>query len=264
MVKVAAFVVARNEEEHLGDTLDSLHSQTQVIDPIVVVDDGSTDHTYVIANRKGCRVVMLPYHADSYVGRPELANVFNAGLDCIMAHFIPDFVIQMGADHILSEDYVESIIERMGESVKMASGSTQLAPLEPDTPWGSGRIIDAKLWYDINGMRYPVKWGYESWLVYKFRMLGYEVKRYDDITSFTRPVRMYPEKANYWGRCSYALGGAIPFAMVKAISMGMDGLHYMKGYFTRSEVEKHEDIAKYVRKQQYERGLAKISGRGWC
>jgi len=34
----------------------------------------------------------------------------------------------------------------------------------------------------------------------------------------------------------------------------------MKGYFSRKDVEKHEDIAKFVRRQQYERGLSKIKG----
>jgi hypothetical protein len=40
--------------------------------------------------------------------------------------------------------------------------------------------------------------------------------------------------------------------------MGTDGLHFMKGYFSRKDVEKHKDIAKFVKKQQYEKGLRKI------
>lgn len=258
MFNVSAFIAARNEQEYLGKTIDSLKKQTQEIYPIVVVDDGSTDNTPLIAQEKGCKLVRLPYHEESYVGRPELAEVCNAGLEYIKNHFIPDFILQMGADHILSEKYVESIIDRMGENVKVASGATQMKNLNVDTPWGSGRIIDGKLWNKINGMRYPVKWGFESWIVYKFRMLRYEVKRYDDILSFTRPLRMYPDKAFNWGKCSYALGGSLPFALIKAGGMGMDGIHLMKGYFHRKDVEKHDDIAKYVKKQQYKRGLQKI------
>ena len=258
MYSVSSFIIAKNEERSIGRTIDSLKSQTHGVYPIVVVDDGSVDGTSAIAIEKGCQVVRLPYHEDSYVGRPELANVCNAGLERIKEHGIPDFVLQMGADHILSDNYIESILSRMGTNVKIASGATQMKRLNPDTPWGSGRLIDARLWNAINGMRYPVKWGHESWIVYKVRQLGYDVRRYDDIASLTRPVRMYPDKAFNWGKCSYALGCALPFALIKARGMGTNGLNFMKGYFSRKDVEKHEDIAKFVKRQQYERGLSKI------
>ena len=57
-------------------------------------------------------------------------------------------------------------------------------------------------------------------------------------------------------RGARALGGSLPFALIKALGMGTDGFHFMKGYFSRKDVEKHEDVAKFVKKQQYERGLA--------
>jgi len=260
LYSVSSFIMARNEEDNIGRTIDSLKNQTHDVHPIVVVDDGSVDATPTIAVEKGCQLVRLPYHEESHVGRPELANVRNAGLTRIKEHGIPDFVLQMGADHILSDNYVESILSRMGTNVKVASGATQIERLNVNTPWGSGRLIDARLWNAINGMRYPVKWGHESWIIYKVKQLGYEVRRYDDVASFTRPVRMYPDKAFKWGKCSYAIGCSLPFALIKAFGMGTDGLHFMKGYFSRKDVEKHEDIAKFVKKQQYERGLSKIKG----
>lgn len=254
MVKVSAFIIARNEEEHLGSTLDSLINQTHKLDFIVVVDDGSRDLTSEIAQERGCKVVRLPYHEASYVGRFELATVCNAGLKYIRENSTPDYIIQMGADHVLSKDYVESIINRMvNNNVAIASGGTQLEKLNPDTPWGSGRIIDAEIWREINGIQYPVKWGYESWIVYRMRQLGYQVKRYDDIQSFTRPVRMYPEKANYWGKCSYALGSSFLFVLIRSLRMKFDGIHYIKGYFSRQDVDRHEDIAQFVRGHQYSR-----------
>ena len=260
MHSVSSFIIARNEERSIGRTIDSLKSQTQEVYPIVVVDDGSVDTTPTIAVEKECQLVRLPYHEDSYVGRPELANVCNAGLRRIKEHGIPDFVLQMGADHILSDHYVESILSRMCTNVKVASGATQIERQNVNTPWGSGRIIEARLWNAINGMKYPVKWGYESWIVYKVRQLGYDVRRYDDVDSFTRPVRMYPDKAFKWGKGSYALGCSLPFALTRAWGMGTDGFNFMKGYFSRKDVKMHDDIAKFVKKQQYERGLSKIKG----
>lgn len=254
MLKVSAFIIARNEQDHIGDTIDSLINQTHELDFIVVVNDGSTDSTPCIAENKGVSVVSLPYHEESYVGRFELATVCNAGLSVIRDYSTPDYIVQMGADHILSKNYVESIINRMNNNyVAIASGGTQLERLNPDTPWGSGRIIDANIWREINGIQYPVKWGYESWIVYRMRQLGYQVKRYDDIHSFTRPVRMYSEKAYYWGKCSYALGASFPFVVIRALRMKVDGIHYIKGYFSRQNVDKHEDIAQFVRGHQYSR-----------
>ena len=247
-IKVSAFIIARNEQGNISTTIDSLLNQTHKLDFIVVVDDGSWDLTPLIAKVKGCKVIRLPYHIDSYVGRPELANVCNAGLISIKEHSTPDYILQMGADHILSKEYVKSIIYRMiNNNVAVASGGTQLERLNPDTPWGSGRIIDAEIWKGINGIQYPVNWGYESWIVYKVKQLGYQVKRYDDVHSFTRPVRMYPKKAYYWGKCSYALGASFPFVFIRTLRMKINGIHYINGYFSRQDVNKHEDIAQFVK-----------------
>ena len=237
-----------------------MKNQTIKIHPIVVVDDGSIDATPTIAVEKGCELVQLPYHVESYVAMPEMANVCNAGLEHIKTHGIPDFIIQMGADHILSYDYVESIISKMGNPVKIASGATQFKRINRNTPWGSGRIIDAKLWNEINGMKYPVAWGYESWIIYKVRSMGYEVRRYDEIPSSTRKIRMNPDKAFKWGKCSYALGCSLPFALSKALTYGFNSIYYMKGYFARARVDKHEDIAKFVRKNQYQQAIDIILG----
>lgn len=256
---VSAFIIARDEEKGIGFTIDSLKNQSHDLSYIVVVDDGSKDATPTIATLKGCDLMRLPYHSESYLGRPELAGVCNAGLKCIKDYGQPDFILQMGADHMLTKDYVKSLLSKMiSQDVKIASGGTQFEDLSEDTPWGSGRLIDAKIWDEINGLVYPVNWGYESWIIYKFRSLGYEVKRFDDIKSNMRPLRMYPEKAFNWGRCTYALGGALPFALAKAGGMGSDGFSFMKGYFSRKGIEKHEDIAQFVKRQQYARARDKI------
>jgi len=49
MYLVSSFIIARNEEDNIGRTIDSLKSQTQDFHPIAVVDDGSVDATPTIA-----------------------------------------------------------------------------------------------------------------------------------------------------------------------------------------------------------------------
>lgn len=259
MASVSAIICARDEEKAIGSTIDALKDQSHDLRTIVVVDDGSRDTTPKIAKLKSCDLVSLPYHAESYIGRPELAEVCNAGLKRIKEYSLPDYILQMGADHVLSKDYVKYILKKMiRQNIRIASGATQFKNLSEDTPWGSGRLIDARIWDEINGLVYPVKWGYESWIVYKFRSLGHEVKRFEDVESEMRSVQMYPGKAFNWGRCTYALGGALPFALIKAGGMGMNGLSFIKGYLSRRGVEKHEDIARFVKYQQYSRAQETI------
>lgn len=258
-VKYAVFVIARNEALNIEGTIRSIRDQSVNLDYLVVVNDGSTDETADILNSLRCNYITLPYHLESYAGRPELAEVCNAGLRAIKRVRAPDYVLQMGGDHILPRDYIENLLSRMEPNVKMASGTYIGARLNRDVPLGSGRLIDAQIWRQINGMVYPVKYGYESWLIYRMRSMGYEVKRYDDVRTITRGIRMNPRKAVAWGKSTYALGGGIPFAVVKALGMGVDGLHFLKGYFSRVGVDQHQDIAGYVRKQQYSR----LSARLW-
>jgi len=258
MTNVASFVIARNEEKSIENTIISLQEQTHKINFITVVNDGSTDKTQDIIDSYNCNHVNLPPHDENYAGRPELAQVCNFGLKEITQNMDPDYILQMGSDHILPPHYIETLLSRMGETVKIASGTYEGAKLNPDVPLGTGRLIDAKLWKEINGMTYPIKYGYESWLVYKVQQLGYEVKRYDDLLTVTRDIRMNPSKAFEWGRCTYALGGALPFAIIKALGMGENGYHFLRGYCSRKGVDKHMDIAEYVKAQQYSRLLARI------
>jgi len=63
-MKVACIIVARNEAPNIGQTLKALTSQTVKVDPIVVVDDGSIDETTLIAERYGCKVILLSQHRE--------------------------------------------------------------------------------------------------------------------------------------------------------------------------------------------------------
>ena len=179
MLDVSAFIIARNEEDNIGRTIDSLKSQTHGVYPIIVVDDGSVDATSAIAVEKECQLVRLPYHEESYVGRWELGRSINHGLREIRTTGIPDFILQMGGDHGLPDNYVSEIVDRMTDKIRISSGTYEGAQLNVDTPIGSGKIIDAKIWYEISGMLYPEKYGYESWIDYRFRKEGYEISRHE-------------------------------------------------------------------------------------
>jgi len=257
---VSAFIIARNEEEHISRTLKALHLQKHPLREIVVINDGSTDGTREICeDYQGAtymvKVVNLPPHEESYVGRWELGRSINHGLLEIRRAGIPDWILQLGADHVLPDNYVSELVDRMTDEIRISSGSYEGASLKlnVDTPLGSGKLIDAKLWDEFNGMLYPEKYGYESWIGYRFRKEGYGVSRHDDLITEVRPARMGPKKAYYWGKGSYALGGILLFAILKAVSLRRHGLKFLQGYFSRKHNRRHEDVCDYVGSMQWEK-----------
>ena len=249
-------IVARNEEKVIGRTIASLQAQTARIHEVVVVDDGSRDATADIARALGCIVISLPYHDASYVGRPELAARVNVGLKRIREGGIPDFVLQMGADHSLPPDYVSRLITRMQGRVAIASGRLKGAPYDPRTPIGSGRLINAYFWSKASGLLYPVNWGWESWLLLKARSMSYDIRCYGDIETEGRPVRMPDEKAYYWGICMYTLGYPWYYSflrsMLRAIRSRRAGLNMLVGYLRHTGLSRM-DIADYVADLQEQR-----------
>ena len=59
--RVLAVVPAFNEEESVGRTIEELTSVNPDVD-VLVVDDGSGDHTARVARRAGAIVCQLPYN----------------------------------------------------------------------------------------------------------------------------------------------------------------------------------------------------------
>jgi cellulose synthase/poly-beta-1,6-N-acetylglucosamine synthase-like glycosyltransferase len=55
--RIVALIPAHNEQEDIGNTIQSLLDQTRRLDDIIVISDNSTDWTVVIANLYGVRVI---------------------------------------------------------------------------------------------------------------------------------------------------------------------------------------------------------------
>jgi glycosyltransferase involved in cell wall biosynthesis len=267
-MRVAAFLSARNEEDWIGRTIKSLYSQSINIYPIVVVDDGSTDETAKIAADYGVHVIYLPYHAESWVGRPELARPFNAALRFIRKDPDIDYVLQLGADHILPVDHVETLLNRMisEPNVKIASGTIGNTNTKRSQPCGSGRLIETKFWREASNMLYPEIWGWESWLTYKAWARGYETRCYADLVTVSRPVRMYPQKAYYWGRGTNVLGEHPAYAIIRSMRFftqnPQNGVSLLAGYISSKinrDLMADKEVTDYVYNFRISRFLEKIN-----
>jgi glycosyltransferase involved in cell wall biosynthesis len=117
MARISLIVPARNEEEFLPLLLDSVkkaaerapfgHSSIEVI----VVDNGSTDHTAAIANQRGCQIV----HEE----RRIIAAVRNAGARVAKG----EILTFTDADNIIHGDTFNEI-EKALSSSKVVGGAT--------------------------------------------------------------------------------------------------------------------------------------------
>ncbi|RLG92002.1 hypothetical protein DRO37_09590 [Candidatus Bathyarchaeota archaeon] len=243
-LRVYAVVPARNEEAYLEATLSSLVRQSLRLSGIIIVDDGSTDGTARVAARYGS-VVRLPGHDESYVGRPELAVVFNEGLrrvpdDC-------DYVLVLGADHVLPPDYLERLISRMiVDDVRVASGYIAGEPYHPEMPRGSGRVYDFKLLKGIGF--FPVNWGWESYVLFKFMQMGYAVRCYRDICAGeARRTGRSGRRMYYYGKAMRALGYDFKYAVARALFNR--SLSMLRGYLS-GDIRVYDDVASFVREWQ--------------
>ncbi len=262
-IKVCAVIPSRNEQEYLEKTLVSLKNQTLKVEKIIVVDDGSTDETPRIAEKYADVTVNLQSHDESYAGKPDLARVINRGLLHVPED--ADYVLILGADHQLPKNYVERIIERMERDPKLviASGRIEGEPYSEDAPRGSGRIVKSRFWRNLNGMRYPVVWGWEAWLLYKAMQLGYRVKCFYDITSNVQK-KTELKKAGLWGKAMYALGYDWKYVVGRSFLMFLKspraGFEMFINWLLHRDVERLE-ISEWVnnmQKEMFKRKLLKI------
>jgi glycosyltransferase involved in cell wall biosynthesis len=98
---ISFIVPAYNEERLLGATLDALHAAGRAVDEryeLVVVDDGSTDGTALIAQRHGARVVGVAHR--------QIAATRNSGAQAATG----DVFIFVDADTIVTEAVVRAAV----------------------------------------------------------------------------------------------------------------------------------------------------------
>ena len=258
--KVVAVIVARNEEDMIEKTITALELQSHKIWKIIVVDDGSTDETTRIAKEMGHTLISLPYHSESLIGNPQLALRWNIGFEQAEL-FEPDYILILGADHILPENYVERLLLYMNEKIVIASGRLEGEIFKETMPRGSGRLIDIKFWKKVGGPKFPMTYGWESYIVYKAQSLGFETRAFRDIVSKTRKVSGGTSKAESYGRAMKELGYYSVHAIARSLLLSLknpkEGLIMAYSFFTHSRIEEL-DVAKYVNEYQRKRFIGQI------
>ena len=251
--KIIGIIPARNESEFLEKTLDGLKKQTLSLTRVILVNDGSTDHTADIAKKFGIEILNLKNRGYRATGEPILAQVINKGLKTIRENEC-QYIMILGADHVLSSDYVLTIIKEMEKNdLVIASGVIDGESQRDTSPRGSGRIIRYDFWKK-NGLEYPCWYGFESYIVYKALIENYRVSVVKSANSWSQ--RKTGKTTNYknYGKAMRALGyhplyalGRILFTLSKnpksSIEMFIGFLDFsIKKYDIASDVHAFQSI----------------------
>jgi glycosyltransferase involved in cell wall biosynthesis len=102
--RVLAVVPAFNEEESVGRTIEELTSVNPDVD-VLVVDDGSGDHTARVARRAGAIVCQLPYNLG-------VGGAMRAGYRYALRHGY-DIAVQVDADGQHDPTYLKALVDAL-------------------------------------------------------------------------------------------------------------------------------------------------------
>lgn len=207
-------IVSRDGAETIGSTLDSIINQTLPPKFIIVVNDGSTDDTeniVLLRNKIFSDIHVLNTGSRTRDIR-KVPRLLNLALEFTQREKtnLPktDYMMVSGDDNELSQAYAKTIISRMEQDSKLVVSSGEWLSGRgrggDQMPHGGGRLVKMTYMRSVSN-RYPVAYGWETWLLYKALQMGYKVKLFPDVRyKHLRPFR--PTNLFGWGRAMYSLG----------------------------------------------------------
>jgi len=222
-----------NGSKTIGRALRSIFEQTIPPSRVCVVDGGSTDMTWTILREYARTHRNLCIRRNNLPDKRAITIVhhYNMALDLLGTSY--DYWFFHADDCVFPTDYVERLLERMvTESVDVASGDWGLPnPLDKQkAPQGAGRLVSRSVMAAV-GFHFPIRYGYESWLLGKAEQLGFKLRCYTNIrfellTKFgieawhPKPEDGVGEGHNFyeWGYAMRVLGYAPFYVLLRMIS----------------------------------------------
>lgn len=188
-------IPAREEITILKPVLKAAVTQSRQPRQIILVDDGCDSDVESLCRLLGIEYYEFPVkHQESWAGRPELALVFNYGLEKLDPDL--EWFMILGSDTVLSKEYAEKVIRGMiSRNLVIASG--RVIGEESNIPRGSGRIF--AMWFWRNYIkRFPLIYAWESYPLYKALAEGYNIGVVEEgLMRILRPTRYYKPLYGY-------------------------------------------------------------------
>ncbi|MDE0399349.1 MAG: glycosyltransferase family A protein [Candidatus Poribacteria bacterium] len=253
--RIGISIIARNEEEHIGDSIDSLLNQTIKPEVIVVCNDNSTDNTKQICIDKGVIVVDFPtHHKKSFLTSHGITTIVNTTLNELDKYEL-DYWMKSDADCIYPENYLERLISKMKvNNLVIACGA--ISGYMNGSVTDPGRIYDY-IWWNQSIKRYPEKSESSWYIVLKAKLEKKNVGVYSDIQfKITRPWGTNYTWKTYLrnGRDAKYIGCIFPYVLL--ISWRLKNPLHMMAMIAGYILEKgsyEEEIIQMVRNEQKRR-----------
>lgn len=270
----------RNEGHHLPKTISSLGAQTIQPEEWIIVNDGSSDDTALIADAAARSQSWISvFHRADRGSRKAGSGVMEAFYDGFdrLRNAEWDFLVKLDGDMSFEPDYFEACFEAFARNARLGiAGGTVCVErngnLETESKGdprfhvrGATKIYRRKCWDELGGLiRLP---GWDTMDEIKANMLGWETAT----LAGQRITHHRPTGAAYgsWqdrvknGLGCYLVGYHPLFMLIKSLKrvgdrpyiVGACGLMFgfIKGYLSRAPRIKERNVIRYLRKQQMNR-----------
>lgn len=270
---------ARNEEAFIGQTIESVISQTILPEKWVIVSDGSTDRTDEIVTRylaeyPWIELVRMPEHRD----RNFAAKVgcFNAGYEEVKK-IKYDIIGNLDADITFDETYFEFLIKKFMEYPKLGVAGTPFVEGSSHYDYrftniehvsGACQLFRRECFEEIGGY-IPIKGGGIDWTaVTTARMKGWKTRTFLEKTCLhhraigTGTRNPLLVKFDY-GKKAYYLGGHPLWETFRSIYQMKESPYiiggicllsgYIWGFLSRMQRPISDDLVKFYRNEQMDR-----------
>ncbi|HDD63831.1 MAG TPA: glycosyltransferase family 2 protein [Thermoprotei archaeon] len=229
--KVLVVMPVRDEEKLVRYALNSLVKQTVKPDLMLLVDDGSTDKTPRILKSYARKYEWIRYlRLERAGGRNVGAAVARALILGVMyaidiLGFEWEYLLKVDADTIYERDYILKLLGKFNERERLgvASGVTINESVNPEHARGPGLMLRKIVWDQV---RLKPIIGWDSYIVFKAQMLGWETGSFKGIKMYTLRKTSASEgdiaRGKYkQGYASGLLGYTLPIALGRSLKLSV-------------------------------------------
>lgn len=277
MLEYALITPARDEALNLSRLAGCLARQTVLPRAWIIVDNGSSDDTFAVAQRLATehgwmQVLSLPGSTSRERGAP-IVRAFRVGIDALVE--APNVVVNVDADVSFEPDYFERLLARFeaepslgiasGSAYELRRGAWRQRHVTGTTVWGASRAYRWRCLQDILPLEERMAWdGLDE---FKANVRGWRTAAFEDLP-FRHHRREGERDGSSWraglnkGRAAHYLGYRFWYLALRALwnarrepgALGMV-VGYGAAAVTRNPRSSDLEGRAYLRRQQSMRNL---------